>query len=236
MNLKVRRPYRIMFLAAVALAAGIGVVRFTGAFSFQRVEVVGDIVPARSEILAGAEGEKLFAIPPEAVMEEIISDRRVVRVDFEYDLPDAIRLRLNGLRPLAMIIGGGRSVAVDERGYCFPWPDEEDRINCPVITGGDGYALYHKADDHRLGLVIDQLRRLRQENREFFPVVATIDVSESQEITVYIDGLDAELIMFAGDLCDNLLELKAFLMDYNPDLERVKKIDLRSDGLIIAAG
>jgi len=123
---------------------------------------------------------------------------------------------------------------VDYKGRLLPLQESDNKYDLPLLTGLKTCPLYQKIPDYRLIQVMNQLERIRQEAPEFYLSLSTIDFTFGDSIMVRAEGLPCGIVMYAGGLYEGMMELKQFLLGFNPDLKMVTKLDFRSKGLIIA--
>ncbi len=83
-------------------------------------------------------------------------------------------------------------------------------------------------------LLIKQLKQLKEVSIDFYLAISNIDMSHPERLSVYVDGLTFPVDTYAGNLCPAMEKLKTFLLNFNPDLNNVRKLDLRSDNMIVA--
>jgi hypothetical protein len=235
-NVKIKRPFVYMLAASVLMTAAIGVMRFSGLFNFREVEIDSCYKPKSMKVVEQSLGMNLFSVPVSAIIDSFLSNREVRKVDVDYRLPDRIRIKLNDIRPVALVVGSGTPsiYALDRNRFILPFEETSRHIDVPVISGLDHISPYRQADDVRLSTIIEQLEDLKSECIDFYLAISNIDLSKADCISIYLDGLSFPIITYAGALYRTIKSLKIFLLEFNPDLMGVKKLDLRSDKLIIA--
>lgn len=233
----VRKPYLIMLMIAVALAATVSVSKYAGIFKLKRVSIAPDNYLESSDVLGSSMEQNLFSAPVEKVIDDMLGFDRVSRVDLDYRLPDCIDIRLNDIRPVALAIADNGQTAYRLDKYCrlFPLDTSVGGFDFPIITGLKNCVPFRKAADNRLRLIVEQLDQLKRECIDFYLAISSIDVSNPEFISVYLDGLPFRFITYAGALCDSIRNLRFFLHVCSPDLSGIKRLDMRSEGLIIAA-
>ncbi len=237
MSRKVRRPYILMMIPALVIAGGIGFLRYSDVFAFQNVRFESENNVASAEMIKLPVGENLFDLPLENAAEELLARKNVYKVDLDYHLPDGIVVRINDIRPIAMVIGedGKSRYRLGENGCLLPLDSAIKQYNFPIITGLQNCIAYTKNSDNRLKLIVRQLAEIKKDFPDFYLALSGIDMSDSRDISIWIDGLPFRVETYAGSLYQTIKKLKIFILEFNPDLQDIKKLDMRSEGLIIAA-
>jgi len=238
MFLRMRLPYLILLVITLLMAGAIGAVKYSDICSLRKVEVEpaqfsGDIKHARLPV-----GRSLFAEPFDKIATDLLRRDKILRVNLRYDLPHGINIKINEIEPLALVVGdSGRTIyRFDEHCYLFPADMTDEQFNMPVITGLTNNRPYMKVDDKRAYIVAEQLGRLKIDCLDFYMAISNIDMSNPEFITVYLDGISYPVDTYPGSLYKSIRSLETFLLDFNPVLNKVKRLDMRSEGLIIAVG
>jgi len=232
------RKYIIMLVTSVILGAAIIIIQFSGVFKLHTVTVEPNSLKENCQPLDLAIGGNLFGAPLESVADDLLNNGKVMRVDIDFEFPDAIAIKINEIKPLALVLADdGKTIyRLDDAGCLLPDDTINERYDFPIITGLSPCRSYRKTGDERMKLVIDQLRQLRKDCFNFYLAISNIDMSDSEVISIYMDGLTFPVETYAGSLYRSIINLKTFLLDFNPNLNGIKRLDMKSDGLIIAAG
>lgn len=238
MLLRAGKTYLVLLGITVLMASIIGVFRYSGIFVLKTVTFKPDHFSAVPESLSLSAGQNLFGAPIDQAAENLLGKKKVLRVDFDYRFPEGIDIKINDINPVAMIIdGNGRDVyRLDRCCYLLPCEGETEQFDFPIITGLEKLRPYSEARDWRLRLIVEQLNRLKKDCTDFYLAISSIDMSGGELISVYLDGLPFRIDTYAGSLYTSIINLRIFLFDFNPGLGDVKRLDMTSDGLIIAAG
>ncbi len=239
MSRKVRRPYILMIIPALLIAGGIGFLRYSDVFAFQNVRFESENNIVNADMIKLPAGENLFDLPLKNTAEELLARKNVYKVDLDYHLPDGIIVRINDIRPIAMVIGedGKSRYRLGENGCLLPLDSTiEQQYDFPIITGLQNCIAYGKNSDDRLKLIVRQLVEIKKDFPDFYLALSGIDMSGIKDISIWIDGLPFRVETYAGSLYKTIKKLKTFILEFNPDLQNIRKLDMRSEGLIIAAG
>jgi len=238
MTLRIGKKYLLLLGAAVMLAAVIGVCKYTKLFRLREVKVNPVEHVGVEKKLQLTMDQNLFKVPVARAAETLLGESRVLKVDIDYALPDGITITINDIKPLAIVIGnnGKTLYSLDERGYLLPYDDGAEGFDYPLITGLKKTKQYARVTDRRLNLILDQLGLLKDDCLDFYLALSCIDLSKKDYVSVFLDGLPFRVDMYAGNLYTSIKDLEIFLLDFDPDLSEVARLDMRSDGLIISAG
>ncbi len=233
----VKRPYRILFGITVFLISGIILIEYSGLFKLEEVTLEGDKVISKNETPEIETGTNLFSVPLDRIADTLISQNRVFRVDIDYQLPNGINMNVNDIRPRAVVIdkNGRTKFFLTESAHLLPMSEDLERFDFPLITGLSDCRAYEKSNDDRLDIILTQLDGLKKDCIDFYLALAAIDLSDKEIIRLYVEGLPFAVETYAGGLYRTVRTLEAFLLEYNPDLKDIKKLDMRLEGMIIAA-
>ncbi|UCD16977.1 MAG: hypothetical protein JSV44_11070 [Candidatus Zixiibacteriota bacterium] len=236
MNFNIRRPYLFLLLSAIFVAGLLAAFRYLHAFQLDAVSIAPERFAGHADKLALESGKNVFSLPINAAIDCLLKRHDVLRVELDYDLPDGIAIRVNEAVPVALAVGGGGRTlfSLDEFGYRYRFDPIKNKLDYPIITGLKDCREYERADDLSLGVILRQLARLKEDDMDSYLAVTTIDLLDQGDILVYLDGVRFPLITYPGKLCRSIMQLKVFILGIDPDLDQIKKLDLRSDELIIA--
>jgi len=234
MSLRVRKPYLYLLLITIVMVAGIFFAHYSSLFAFHEVRFEEGAVTADTSLFNTAMGNNLFKVEFSEFAGVLLENKRVLKVDIDYSLPDGIKVSFNKMKAVAVVVTPDGILGISSEGFLIPYEEKDCGIDCPVLTGCKVGSLYQEVLEDDINLVIDNLNRLCTADRDCYLLLSNIDLSSEEYISVYIDGLPTEVIMYPGDLAQSMKAIEAFLSDYEPDLSHVKRLDLRSEGMIIA--
>jgi cell division septal protein FtsQ len=236
MTLRIRWPFAVMGIILLLAAGAVGAAIYTDFFALKKVVIEPESYSAELSQLNIPIGQNIFAVPVEDAITYLIHKPMVFKVTAEYELPGQITFHINDFKPVALALGeDGRCIlGIDDRYRFMPYDKSKAGVGLPLITGLKNCALYQKVKDYRVGLILTQLNRLKQEQSDLYQSVSAIDLSTTDSITVYLDGLRCPIVMYAGGIFEGIRNLKQFLVDFNPELQEILRIDLKSENQIIA--
>lgn len=235
MSFRVGRKYKLLFLATIFMLGITLFIKYSDAFDLAEVTTSPENLVNKNDLFAASLGKNIFSISGKRIIDSVIDDKDVFRVDLDYNFPNEIEIRLNEIEPIALVYSNGSILAIDKSGFISEFKSEKTPINCPVITGAEKCLKYKPVKDICLGLLIEQLKILRDEDNDFYMAISSIDLTPSDYLVVSMDGLKPSIKMYAGDLYRDMEYLRSFLLEFNPDLSEVNWLDLRLEGQIIAA-
>jgi len=238
MQLRIEKKYLLILVATIVLAAGTGVCKYTRLFRLRQVSVVPAEHAEKGQKLGLVMDQNLFRTPIDSAAGKLLQNSWVLRVDIDYALPDGIDIVINDIKPIAVVVGNkGRTLyALDDRCYLLPYDDCTGPVDYPLIIGLEKTKAYKKVNDRRLYMIVDQLKKIKDDCHDFYMALSCVDLSNKDFVSVYFDGLPFRVDLYAGTLYTSIKDLEIFLLDFNPDLSDVARLDLRSEGLIISAG
>ncbi len=234
--MRMRWPFFAMAVLLLLLGGGGAAAYYTGFFNFHKITVVPEKYADQAANLGSELGRNIFTVPFDEALVYFISDQMVQSARLDYELPDAVSIKIEEAQPLALMIArDGQSIfALDERGRIIPREQSSGAYRLPIITGLKDCSLYRIPDDKKLRLIIPQLLRIRDDHDDFYRSISSIDLSSPDSVKVQMDGMSFQLIMYAGDMYESIKRLRQFLLDINPDLKDVVSLDMRSEKQIIA--
>jgi cell division septal protein FtsQ len=235
MNHKIRRKYLFLIIPILLIVGGLGFFRYSDLFAFQKITIEPECLSAEIGKLNLPTGRNLFVLPVENAVDSLLAREKVYKIDLDYQLPDGIIIRVNDIRPIALVIGedGRTRYRLGENSYLFPLDRAVMQYDFPIITGLKNCRAYTTSYDNRLKLIARQLSCLKEQYPDFYLAISSIDMSEKSHISVYLDGLPFRIDTYAGTLYKTIKNLKTFLLEFNPDLHDTKRLDMLSEGLII---
>jgi len=237
MKHRIRRKYLLLIIPIFLIAGGLGFFRYSELFAFQKITIEPKWLSGDIGKLKLPTGRNLFVLPIENAVDSLLAQEKVYRVDLDYQLPNGIIIKVNDIRPIALVIGedGKKRYRLCENCYLFPLDTAVMQYDFPIITGLKNCRAYTASYDDRLKLIVRQLSCLKEYDPDFYLAISNIDMSEESHISFYLDGLPYRIDTYAGTLYKTIKYLKTFLLEFNPDLHDTKRLDMRSEGLIIAA-
>lgn len=234
MILRVRRKYKLLFGATILLLGAVIFVRLSDAFNLKEISAVPEGIICESDLLAAPLGENIFAFSGKKYINNIIADEKVMKAELDFGFPNELKIVLNDIKPLALVRSNGKFFVLDERGYLSEFDNQPTSFNFPIITGAGKCRSFAPAKNNRLHLLGEQLRLLYSEDYDFYLAISSIDISSPEHTIVKMDGLKPFIKMYAGDLLRNMEYLRTFLLEFSPDLNQIRVLDLRLAGQVIA--
>lgn len=234
MNLRVGRPYLYLLLVTLLLGGLLFFTQESSLFALSGVKYNEGAPIVDTLVFVDAYGTNLFDLKFDRYADSIMDNRKVLRVDFDYAIPNKVKITINDIDPIAVALAEGKLYGINAKGYVIPHIPEGRGINLPVISGVDNLKLYDAIRDDELLLVMDNLKEIMEEDREVFMSLANIIMTDTGCVSLFIEGVKPEIVTYPGELAQKVRIVEAFLHDYAPDLSGVKYLDLRSEGLIVA--
>ena len=231
----VRRKYVYLLIASIVLGGSVAAMRYSDVFRLKTV-VLKPVNQALNGVSAtNPNSGNIFEISLDSLADELLHHKNVVKVDITYDLPDKLVVSLNQVKPLAFVLSndGEHLYQMDINGFVVPLSESTTDFEAPILTGVKGIKLFEQPNDYRVPVLLEQLRRLKTECIDFYLAISDINLSREDRIILFIDGLPCPVEAYIGTLCPSIKRLEVFLKEFDLDLQGVKKIDLRTEGLIV---
>lgn len=215
----------------------ISVVQFTDYCKLEVVTVNAAPIKNWTERYGLSDTQSLFKQPIDSLASVLLDKNYIYKVDIDYLFPNMIDIKTNNYNPVCFVLdritkvlygvnSNGRVVKLDNCRY--DWNDPV--LTSVSITKPFGFCL-----DYRVREVVTALQELRRENRDLYRLIDEIDFGNTGFLKVSVDGLSYRLKVRSDHLLGDIKKFVAFVSRFNPDLEKVKLLDLRYDDMIICA-
>lgn len=236
MNFRVRKPFVYLMLTTVLMGGAVAAGRYMDAFKLKEVHITPAKLYTNEKVLKHEIGMNMLTLPLDRITEKMLAEADVYRVDIGFRLPGTLEIQLNNVKPLALLLArDGRTLyCLDNNGVVYKHDYETYGLDYPIITGINEYKLHGRIRDTRVTPLLEQLIKVQKTDMDSYLAVSTIDLSDADKVILYIEGLPFMVLTDAGSLHKSLTKLKIFMMGHNHDLTKIKQLDLRTDGLIIA--
>jgi hypothetical protein len=223
-------------IVSVIIAGSVITLRYSGYCRLHQVIPDDSVNGGDLDIFQPFMERNLFDVPLDAAADQLLADRRVFRVDLDYRLPSKIKVKYNETEPLALVAadGGQALFLIDRNSHIIPDVSVDFSLAVPVITGIEEKALKTKSVRLRLTTLAEELARIKEDFTDFYLAIANIAITSDNCVIVYLDGLPFGIKAYTGALYSGIRRLKLFLLDYNPELNDIKLLDMRSENQIVA--
>jgi hypothetical protein len=173
--------------------------------------------------------------PLDSLVEGLLNDKDVVKVDIEYRLPDALDIVTNRFTPVCFVLDkqSNRLFGLTDDGRVVPIPGGHADWEHPVIANVAVGRVLACCPDDRIGLLVKQLRELRADHADLYRLIAQIDLAERNFAVVTISGLPYRLKLTVENFQEQLKALVDFLEKFSPDLGSTVLIDMRFRDMIV---
>ena len=238
MKLFGKKLFWCLTAAVVFGAALLSYVRYGDACTLTTVTVNTQPVDDWSSQYGLVEGKSLLAQPLQELADSLLAARHIYRVDLSYSWPNQVNIQTNKFIPAAFLLDkpSGRLYGLDKQARLIDLGQGALEWERPVFTSVYAGKMFRCPEDARVKVVLEQLRRLQENNRDLYRLIDEIDFGNSSFIKVSLAGLPYRLNVRAGCLLDDLDRFVEFVTRFEPDLADVKLLDLRFDDMVIAKG
>jgi len=229
---------RTRFLLALAILIGgafIYAIEFTDWHQLQAVTLDGEPVENFGTRLGLDDNRPITHQPLDRAAVKLLKRDSVARVDFDYVLPNELRIETNKFKPLCMVVDrqSGRILGLNPLGRVVPLRDDYGDWEHPVITGVAVGGIFEPCRDSRVQRLMPQLQRLQDDSEELFRLIEELDFSDSTYVKVVVSGLPYTLKVTAESFCEQMTGFVRFLERYEPVLDSARQFDLRYADMII---
>lgn len=215
---KRRSPVGYWLVAAAALALALWLLLANAVFVVRDVQIegAGEVPEADVRHLSGIRlGSRMSALDVESVREHVESDGRVAFVSLQKRYPSRVVLTVRPREIEALILLGGKILALDAQGYVIQVAEQLPEKRVPYVSGikATRYALGRQLDqaDGRIPAMTAVLEALKANGATGY--VSELSVADVEDLhiitrtgmTVYLgsaEGIDAKIAWMAGALQD----------------------------------
>lgn len=239
MILTLARTRRLLFIFLLAfMAAGLGLMVLVELTDWHRLEAVTldeQPIDGWGARFGLAPDKSLFEQPLAEVVAGLLDDTGIARVDIEYSLPHTLHIRTNRFAPVCFVLDSqtGRMHGLNRQGRFLPVAPMYRDWEHPILTGVRAGRLFELCDDARVGLAVEQLERLADDNLALYRLIDEIDFASDAFVTVTVSGLPYQLKGSPDALCEQLTGFIRFLEKYQPNVDDADEFDLRFENMII---
>jgi len=251
-NMMVRRRRRLQFLgrgltrmtvlAVLALLAAWGVQRAHGwlvtteSLMVTRLEVVGTQHADAESVRALANSalhRNMLALDLDRIVEDVRRHPWIASAVVQRRLPDTLIIAVTERTPCALAVLRGKVLLLDTRGMAIDhYGPRFAGWSLPVFRGLDdldtdtGYRQSH--------LAAAQLEVLRAQHPDFFARLTEVDLSNSEFTLLSFEGGEEHVRVLPDDWTRNLDEYRALRGTMFEQYERIRHVDLRWNGRVVA--
>ena len=238
------RPERArqLLVALVTVAAGffigrgaVGYTRDTAVFNLERIEVRGNIILTRAELVEALDLDlttSLFDLPMRALQTRMENLGYVYGVRIGRTFPHTLFVDVVENRPLAYVAGPDFYVLTAE-GVALPLPHGRMELELPTIAGidsaGSALAAGHVGGHPQLSNIFQVLRYMERSHPRLFVQLSELVVSENGEVTLYLAETSTAVKLSGTGMRRSIALLDAFLTTVRgkKNLRDYAYIDLR---------
>lgn len=233
-----RRAKLILFAVVLVGMTTLFVVRYTDACRLEEVSLDDSSVENWPDRFGFDGSRSVVRQPLDSVAEHLLGRRNVFKVDIDYSLPNGIEVWTNNFEPACFVVDrvSERMFGLNDAGRLISLENCRIDWDNPVLTSVEVGRLYGLCGDVRVKVVVEQLRELREDDIDLYRLIDEIDFGNRGFLRVTIAGLPYRLKARAEKFHTDMDRFVEFVSRFAPDLEEVKGIDLRFDGMIICAG
>lgn len=250
---KAWKGYLRVSLMIVAAAAGAGVLYAGGDFLFtspamalanpSQVEIRGNHYVTRAsvlEIFSPDRGRSVLRVPLSERRAQIESLPWVQSAVVRRALPNHVQVQIVERTPVAFLREGTDLMLIDAQGVILDRP-VEGNFHFPVVTGMNS-AMPLDARAHRMQMMADFMKQIREVRADAGDSVSEIDLSDATDLQATLAGLDtgstqipgAVLVHFGNaDFHDKFQVLLNNIVQWQAAAGRIASVDLRFEREVV---
>ncbi|UCG63095.1 MAG: hypothetical protein JSV52_07375 [Candidatus Zixiibacteriota bacterium] len=230
-----RKTLLIMILTVIAGSVLLFSVSYTDACRLQEVTLNEQPIRSWEGKLALNAEKSIVRQPVDSLAGTLIAAPDIYKVDVSYELPGRIEIKTNNFEPVCFLVdaGSGELFGLTEQARVVSLQHSEFDWEHPVLTSVMAGPAYGYCHDVRVGVVVEQLERLRNVNVVLYRLISEIDFGQKSYVLVSLSGLPYRLKVRVESFREDMLEFVEFVSRFAPDLEGVTTIDMRFENMII---
>lgn len=232
-----KRVKLLLAFAVVFTGALLGVVNFTEVCRLEAVTLNDETIDDWRRQFDMLNEKSVFRQPLDSLTQVLLAKEGIFKVDISYSWPHTLDIRTNTFAPVCFVLDktSGMLYGLDRDGRLIPLENAALDWERPVLTGVNAGSLLGYCEDVRVKVIVDQLERLHRNRLDFYRLLDEIDFEATDYVQVSITGLPFGLKVRAEQFLEGLNRFVDFITRFNPDLEGVRRVDLRFDDMIICA-
>lgn len=244
----VKKVMRFLCLAAVLCLVALIVfcvknwLKTSAAFNVEKIEIRGNNILTREEILALANlktPQRIFDIDLAAMEKRIQRHPFVKEVSVVRSFPATLKIYVIEREPIVSLSSSKELLYLDSHGYLLPHLSEK-YYDLPIITGTQKpkVGLGEQINSERILQAIRFLRVIKATEPSLFSKISEINLASSKGMILYITGNKIPIIFGQNEYRTKVQYLKAILnhIQSQGNWDNIVSIDLRFKGQVVVKG
>jgi len=226
----------LLFLVAVVGLGSLTWVETSGWPNLEAVSLDGSDVVNWSARFPLSKNKPLLKQNLDSVATQLLSKKRIGKVDISYALPNRLSIETNRFEPIALMLEQttGEFRGIDREGRVLPLESTTIRWDVPILTSVAARGLFVECDDVRVSVVMPQLAKLSEEASGFFALISEIDFGPADYLYVTVSGMPYRLRVESASIHEQITSFIHFIERYSPETDNVENFDLRYPGIIVS--
>lgn len=233
-----RKTTLMLLLAAIVCLATLLTTNYSDACRLEEVTLNRQAIEEWHARFGLHPEKSIVRQPVDSLAGSLLASANVFKVDISYRLPSGIDIVLNDFEIVCFLVDAHSGVlyGLTDKARVATLGKGSENWDHPVLTSVAAGPIYGFCSDARVGVVVEQLQRLRAENIDLYRLIEEIDFGHESFLQVSLAGLPYRLKIRAERLFEDMMQFVEFVSRFVPDLSGVSAIDMRFDGMIICAG
>lgn len=175
--------------------------------------------------------------PLDSLASALIQKNNIYKIDINYVLPNSINIETNNYEPSCFVLDrkSKKIYGLDSDARVVLLKNSDYAWGNPVLTSLTISKPYGFCLDYRVKTVVDELAKLKNENRDLYCLIDEIDFGNSNFLKLSIDGLSYRLKIRHDYLLIDIEKFVRFVSRFDPNLEKFSLLDLRYDEMIVCS-
>lgn len=233
---RITKKIRIFIIAFCAFSLVLFLsVNFTDAIQLETLKVDNAEITNWEENYAPLQKKSVISQESEILAESMLKKNDIYKVEIVPEFPNRINIYTNQFEPEAFLLDSknNRLVGIDKQLRVFPLDNIKPDWEQPVVSGIKISKMYSRCLDPNAEKLIKQLISLKEQNVDLFRMIDEIQLINGGKAVVRLAGIKFKVIVPLRELKQKMKRLAVFLTRYQTDMEKIKKINLCFDEMII---
>ncbi len=215
----------------------LSVVNFTDYFKLEIVTVNASELDNWSGKYNLSENNAITNQPLDSLAIALMKKSNIYKVDINYSLPNKIEIKTNHYNPSCFVLDrlSKKIYGLDSDARVVELENSDFSWDNPILTSLTITKPYGFCLDYRVKIVVTELEKLKQQNRDLYCLIDEIDFGNSSVLKISIDGLSYRLKVTHDYLLDDIHKFISFVSRFDPKLEKITLLDLRYDEMIVCS-
>lgn len=233
---KLGLKYRLIAVGIIVTALVMMIsINYTDAFQLEKVYLNGTELTDWQDDLDNIDSGTTVKQPLKSAALSLLDKKDIFRIDMNIKNQHEIEIKTNNFEPFCFVLdeSRGKLFGLDKQGRIIPLTNDAIDWESPVITGVKVNKLFHRSENVRLIVLLNELLKLHENHLDLFRTIEEIDISQDKYAKVQPDGLDYYVKVRLDCFNKDMERFIEFMENYYPETEYIRSINFCNDKMIV---